>query len=83
MKDIAELKRMFVEPGSRKFKIGKKLLELAINVARELDYTFIRLDTLPDMTKAQALYRSFGFYEIPSYRFNPVTGTVFMEMKLI
>jgi GNAT superfamily N-acetyltransferase len=81
--DIAELKRMFVDPGHRKFRVGRKLLELAIDVARELNYNFIRLDTLPTMIKAQDLYRSFGFYEIPPYRFNPVAGTVFMEMKLV
>jgi hypothetical protein len=34
------------------------------------------------MTKAQNLYRSFGFYEIAPYRFNPVKETVFMEKKL-
>ena len=80
--DIAELKRMFVDPGHRKFQVGRRLLELAIDVARELNYNFIRLDTLPAMSKAQDLYCSFGFYEIPPYRFNPVEGTVFMEKKL-
>lgn len=82
-KDIAELKRMFVEPGHRKFRVGRKLLELAIDMATRLNYRFMRLDTLPTMTKAQKLYRSFGFYEIAPYRFNPVEGTVFMERKLI
>jgi ribosomal protein S18 acetylase RimI-like enzyme len=60
-----------------------KLLDLIIEIAKELNYKSIRLDTLPTMTKAQNLYRSFGFSEIPSYRFNPVSGTVFMEKKLI
>src|SRR5689334_14915310 len=82
-KDIAELKRMFVEPGHRKFRVGRKLLELAIDMAKRLDYRFMRVDTLPTMIKAQKLYRSFGFYEIAPYRFNPVEGTVFMEIKLI
>ena len=81
-KDTAELKRMYVQPAYRKYKIGARLLELAIEIARDLHYKSIRLDTLPTMTKAQDLYRSFGFYEIPSYRFNPVSGTVFMEKKL-
>ena len=80
--DIAELKRMYVKEGYRKFKIGKKLLELAIETAKETHYKKIRLDTLPTMTRAQNLYHSFDFYEIPSYRFNPVSGTVFMEKKL-
>jgi putative acetyltransferase len=81
-KDTAELKRMYVQPAYRKYKIGARLLELAIEIARDLNYKSIRLDTLLTMTRAQDLYRSFGFYEIPSYRFNPVSGTVFMEKKL-
>jgi len=73
---------MFVQPEYRQFKIGKKLLELAIDIAKNLGYKRIRLDTLPTMTKAQSLYRSFGFYEIDAYRFNPVEETIFMEKKL-
>jgi len=80
--DIAELKRMFVKTEFRGQKIGLKLLELAIGVAKELNYVKIRLDTLPSMVQAQNLYRSLGFYEIPPYRFNPIEGTVFMEKEL-
>jgi ribosomal protein S18 acetylase RimI-like enzyme len=78
----AELKRMYVKAEYRNYKIGRKLLELAIDIAKELNYASIRLDTLPGMAQAQNLYRAFGFYEIPSYRFNPVNGTVYMEKKL-
>ena len=81
-KDAAELKRMHVKTEYRKYKIGMKLLELIIEIAKELNYKSIRLDTLPTMTIAQNLYRSFGFSEIPPYRFNPFNGTVFMEKKL-
>ncbi len=81
-KDAAELKRMYVKTEYRKYKIGMKLLELIVEIAKELNYKSIRLDTLPTMTNAQSLYRSFGFSEIPPYRFNPVNGTVFMEKKL-
>jgi ribosomal protein S18 acetylase RimI-like enzyme len=81
-KDAAELKRMYVQTEYRKYKIGMKLLELIVEIAKELNYKSIRLDTLPTMTKAQNLYRSFGFSEIQPYRFNPVNGTVFMEKKL-
>ena len=82
-KDTAELKRMFVREEYRAFKVGKRLLELAIDFARDLHYKAIRLDTLPTMTRAQNLYRSMGFYEIPSYRFNPVEDAVYMEKSLI
>jgi putative acetyltransferase len=81
-KGSAELKRMYVSTKFRKYKIGTKLLEGAIEIARQLGYKTIRLDTLPTMTPALNLYRSFGFYEIPSYRFNPVSGTVYMEKNL-
>jgi putative acetyltransferase len=81
-KEIAELKRMFVRPECRGHKIGEKLLNKCIEITQELGYNKIRLDTLPSMTTAQNLYRSFGFYEIPAYRFNPVEGTVYMEKKL-
>lgn len=80
--DIAELKRMFILPEYRGHKIGKKLLEYSFETAQKLNYNKIRLDTLPDMIQAQNLYRSLGFYEINSYRYNPVAGTVFMEKIL-
>jgi putative acetyltransferase len=80
--DTAELKRMYVQTEYRKYKIGMKLLERIVEIAKELNYKSIRLDTLPTMSNAQRLYRSFGFSEIPPYRFNPVNGTVFMEKKL-
>ena len=78
----AELKRMYLKPEYRGHKIGKTLLELMIMKAKELGYTKIRLDTLPQMKKALQLYKKFGFIEIDSYRFNPVEGTVYMEKEI-
>lgn len=80
--EMAELKRMYVQDGYRGYGLGVKLLEQCVQVAKELGYKKIRLDTLSTMQKAQALYRSFGFYEIPSYRFNPLEGTIYMEKDL-
>ena len=80
--ETAELKRMYVQPAYRYYRLGRKLLEQMIVIARERHYKRIRLDTLPTMTQAQNLYRSFDFYEVPAYRFNPVSGTIFMEKKL-
>lgn len=80
--ETAELKRMFIRPEYRKHKIGKKLLELITEIAKELNYKKMRLDTLPDMEQAQRIYKAHGFYEIPPYRFNPVPGTVYMEKEL-
>ncbi|MFB9841908.1 GNAT family N-acetyltransferase [Mucilaginibacter ginsenosidivorans] len=78
----AELKRMYVKTEYRGYQVGLNLLERSIELAKKLGYKKIRLDTLENMTKAQQLYRSFGFYEIPSYRFNPLHGTIYMEKDL-
>jgi len=40
------------------------------------------LDTLPSMQAAQSLYQSLGFKPVDAYRFNPVVGTTFLELKL-
>jgi putative acetyltransferase len=79
---IAELKRMYVRADYRGYNIGGGLLKLSLQLATELGYKKIRLDTLRDMTRARALYQSFGFYEIPPYRFNPLEGAIFMEKDL-
>ena len=79
---IAELKRLYVKPGYRSLKIGKRLLESAIDTAKELNYKFIRLDTVPGQTKAQELYSYLGFYEIEAYRYSPIAGTIYFEKRL-
>ncbi|MCR8558775.1 GNAT family N-acetyltransferase [Mucilaginibacter sp. BJC16-A38] len=81
--EIAELKRLYVKPAYRSLKIGKSLLESAIETARQLNYKFIRLDTVPGQTKAQELYRYLGFYEIEPYRYSPIAGTIYFEKRLI
>ena len=42
----------------------------------------MRLDSLPSMVGAVALYRRLGFREIAPYYATPVAGTVFMERAL-
>jgi ribosomal protein S18 acetylase RimI-like enzyme len=81
--DICEMKRLYVLPEFQGHGIGKSLAEEVILAAKGLGYAKMRLDTMPMMASAQGLYRSLGFKEIESYRFNPVPGTVFMELNLI
>src|SRR5215216_2496497 len=80
--DTAELKRMFVLQEYQGHKIGQKLLEQILQIAKTLNYRKVKLDTLSTMEGALRLYRSYGFYEISPYRFNPIEGTVYMEKAL-
>jgi len=77
-----EMKRMYVRTEYRGCGYGRKLAEEVIRIAREIGYTTMRLDTVPSMNEAIALYRSLGFREILPYRENPVAGAIFMELNL-
>jgi putative acetyltransferase len=79
---IAELKRMYVQPAQRGNGVAKELLLQAIDFAKDAGYKKIRLDTLANMTPAINLYKQFGFYEIPAYYHNPEANAVFFEREL-
>lgn len=80
--DTCEMKRFYVRPAFRGKGLGRELIHALIGAAREIGYARMRLDTLPSMTTASALYRAIGFREIPPYWANPVPGVVFFECDL-
>ena len=79
---VCEAKRLYVRPGFRGLKIGRKLVEAIITKARKIGYSRIRGDTVSSMTAARALYASLGFKEIEPYCCNPLEGAIFLELKL-
>ena len=79
---ICEGKRLYVRQKFRGLKIGRKLVEAIIAEARKIGYTRMRGDTLASMTAAQALYASIGFKQIEPYCYNPIEGTIFIELEL-
>lgn len=80
--EIAEMKRLYVRPAGRGLGLGRTLAESAIRFATVSGYSRMRLDTLPQMDRAQDLYRSLGFMPIDAYRYSAVPGTVFLELVL-
>ena len=64
---VAELKRVFVRPAGRGRGLGAAITRRLIEDARRFGYRRVRLDTMPFMHAAQALYESLGFVDCAPY----------------
>lgn len=80
---ICEMKRLYLKPEMRGSGIGKKLVQLLIDEARDIGYKSMRLDTIKEkMPNAVDIYEKFGFKKIDKYYDNPNPHTLFMELVL-
>jgi putative acetyltransferase len=77
-----ELKRMYIREAYRGQKWGEKLLQTALETAKNLGYQTMRLDSLRRLTPAILLYQRSGFQEIDPYNFNPEPDVVYFEKQL-
>ena len=73
---VAEIKRLFVRAQARKAGVGQALVSAIIVTAQRLGYGEIKLDTLPGMEGAIALYKRNGFAPIAPYGSHPYPGLV-------
>ena len=81
-RETCEMKRVYLRPAWRGRGIGRKLTESILQAARRIGYRRMRLDTIPSLKPAIALYRSMGFRVIAPYRAIPTACAFFMELSL-
>ncbi|NWF84945.1 MAG: GNAT family N-acetyltransferase [Bryobacteraceae bacterium] len=79
---VCEMKRLYVDPAARGAGAGRQLALAAIHTARAKRYRTLRLDTLPTMESAIALYRSIGFRQIACYYGSAPPSALFFELTL-
>ena len=79
---VGEMKRLYVRPEARGRGLARLLITRLCDEAKQLGYSELRLDTLPMMGDAQALYEAYGFVDIAPYYDTPIAGTRFMSKKL-
>jgi putative acetyltransferase len=57
----AEVVKLYLDALYRKRGIGRKLLEMSIDSARDMGYTQLYLESLPELGQAISLYEKKGF----------------------
>jgi putative acetyltransferase len=79
---VCEMKRLYVQPQYRKYKIGEALVIAILQAAQQIGYTKMKLDTLERLQPAIALYKKHGFAITNAYYTNPLPNVVYMEKEL-
>lgn len=73
-----EMKRLYVAPEARGHGLGRALITEILSAAARIGYREMRLDSLPVLADATALYRRMGFCPIPPYYETPIAETLFL-----
>ena len=79
---VCEMKRLYVQPAFRKYKIGDALVAEIVKEAKRLGYAKMKLDTLERLQVAIHLYLKHGFEITTAYYHNPLPEVVYMEKLL-
>ena len=69
---VAEIKRLYVQPGARGNGVGRALCQKLMDTTRAAGFERVVLDTSKSLTSARALYATLGFTECsPFYTVPP------------
>ena len=77
-----EMKRLYVRHEARGTGAGRTLAEALVDEARNAGFRLIRLDTLPSMKAAIALYESMGFQRTAPYYEGTPAESLCYELRL-
>ena len=77
-----EMKRLYVRPEYRGYGIATALVEKILEDAVEIGYSWIYLDTLPELQSAVELYEKLGFERTECYNDSPSSNTLFYRRKI-
>jgi ribosomal protein S18 acetylase RimI-like enzyme len=80
--EVCEMKRVYVRPQARGYKVGEALVKMILNESIGVGYKKMCLDVLPEFVYAQKLYERLGFVPHDPITYNPVKGTKYLAIDL-
>lgn len=79
--ETVELVKLYVHKSHRKLGVGKQLMLYSIDFAHQYGYKSVYLETMKELSKAIALYKSLGFKSIENQLGN--SGHFACEIRMI